>query len=255
MLDSLLTTGLPPSSIAGVAITALVAGLARGFSGFGAALIFVPMASAIVGPRLAVPLLLVIDIAMTIGMVPGAFRKADRREVSVMAIGALVGVPLGTAVLTHLDPLVLRWGIVVLVFALLILLISGWRYRGRPKAPLTVLVGAVAGFCAGSTQIGGPPVVAYWLGGAAEATIVRANIVLYFEISSMISLTNFALSGLIVRDLIPLSLITAPLYGIGIYGGSRLFGAASDKTFRRISLGLIALAAVLGLPLFDSILR
>ena len=49
--------------------------------------------------------------------------------------------------------------------------------------------------------------------------------------------------------------MTAPAYGIGLWGGSRLFGVASETTFRRICLCLIALAVVIGLPLLDGVLR
>jgi len=164
-----------------LAIT-FAASLARGFSGFGAALIFIPLVSALVGPKTAVPLLLVTDGLMTAGMIPGAVRRADRRDVFTMAIGAVVGVPAGTWLLTSLDPVVLRWCIVALAAAMLALLLSGWRYRGRPKPPLTVLVGLVSGFFSGAAQVGGPPVVAYWLGSTTAAAPVRANIVLFFAL-------------------------------------------------------------------------
>ena len=137
----------------------LAAALARGFSGFGAALIFVPLASALLGPQVAVPLLLVTDGVMTAGMIPGAARTADRGEVLTMAAGALVGVPVGVWVLGSLDPLAIRWAIVALAALMLGLLLSGWRYHGRPRAGLTVLVGALSGLFSGAAQIGGPPVV------------------------------------------------------------------------------------------------
>lgn len=71
-----------------------IAGLARGFSGFGAALIFMPLAGSVVGPRVAAPLLLIIDAITAIGLIPNAWRRSDRRGVGIMAIGALIGVPL-----------------------------------------------------------------------------------------------------------------------------------------------------------------
>ena len=98
------------------------------------------------------------------------------------ALGALVGVPTGVYLLTHLDPLTIRWAIIGICAALLALLLSGWRYHGRPKPPLTVGVGALSGLFSGASQVGGPPVIAYSLGGAIPANIVRANIVLYFEV-------------------------------------------------------------------------
>ncbi|WP_180335950.1 hypothetical protein [Pleomorphomonas diazotrophica] len=49
--------------------------------------------------------------------------------------------------------------------------------------------------------------------------------------------------------------MTAPAYGIGLWAGARLFGVASEAIFRRICLGMIALAVVIGLPLLDGLLR
>ncbi|WP_312858615.1 sulfite exporter TauE/SafE family protein [Rhizobium sp. G21] len=92
-------------------MAAFVAGLARGFSGFGAALIFVPLASAVVGPRMAGPILLVIDIVASFPLIPDAFGKADKQAVGLMSMGAVVAVPLGVLALMHFDPLATRWGI------------------------------------------------------------------------------------------------------------------------------------------------
>jgi uncharacterized protein len=233
----------------------LAASLARGFSGFGAALIFIPLASALLGPKVAVPLLLVTDGVMTAGMIPSAFRKADRRDVVTMAVGGIVGIPTGIWVLTTLDPLTLRWGIVGLATVMLALLISGWRYHGRPHPALTVAVGLVSGFFSGAAQIGGPPVVAYWLGGTIPAATVRANIVLYFAITSVIAAIGYVWGDLITRQTLLLALIIAPVYGFGTWAGSRMFGLASDQTFRRICLSMIALATVVSMPVLDGWLR
>ena len=235
--------------------SAFVAGLARGFSGFGAALIFMPLASAVIGPQSAAPLLLIIDAVTAIGLIPDAWRRSDRRDVGMMAVGAAIGVPLGTAVLTMIDPLAVRWIIVLVVVALLILLVSGWRYHGRPSAPLTIAVGAVSGMFTGAAQIGGPPVVVYWLGGSIPATIVRANIVTYFAISTVLTGASYLVGGLITQPVIVFALATGPLYGLGLYLGSQFFGRASEGVFRWICYGLISAAAVFSLPVLDEIIR
>ena len=244
-------SGLSPAQIALLAGVALVAGLARGFSGFGGALIFMPLATITVSPKIAAVALLLIDATMSAPMLPEGWRKANRREVFIMLTGALVGVPVGAAALAHAPPLLLRWGICLVVLAMLALLLSGWRYRGKPKTPLTAAVGALAGFFGGAAQLSGPPVVAYWLGGALPAARVRASLVFYFGCASFITATSYFFGGLFVRQAFIVALITGPSFGLGIYAGSRLFGVASEETFRRICLGLIAAAAILGLPIFS----
>ncbi|MCZ7468207.1 sulfite exporter TauE/SafE family protein [Agrobacterium sp. O3.4] len=252
---SSLITAHSPSLLAMFAGAAFLAGLARGFSGFGAALIFIPLASAIVGPRIASAVLLVVDGVLTLGMIPPAFRMADRREVFTMAAGALVGVPLGTLLLSHSDPLTLRWIISTVVVVLLLFLLSGWRYSGRPKTPLTLFTGFLAGLFSGAAQLGGPPVVAYWLGGALKGAFVRANVILYFAVSTVISTASYFFGGLFTADVFVFFLLALPFYGAGLYAGARLHGFADEAAFRRICYGLIAISAVIGLPLFDSLLK
>ena len=53
---------------------AVVAALVRGFAGFGAALIFVPVASAAYGPTVAAPTLLLVDFVLTFPFFLGAVR-------------------------------------------------------------------------------------------------------------------------------------------------------------------------------------
>jgi uncharacterized protein len=235
--------------------SALTAGLARGFSGFGGALIFVPLASAAVGPRLAAPLLLVVDAVAAAGLIPGAWRHAAKREVGRMAAGAIIGVPLGAWLLTRMEPLAVRWTLAVMVAGLLALLMSGWRYEGRRTTVVTVGVGGLAGLMSGSVQIGGPPVVAFWLSSTTQADVVRANIVLYFAASSVLSGIAYLAGNLITSSVLMLALMVGPTYGLGIYLGSRLFGVASETTFRGICYGLIGIAAAVSLPIFDNMLR
>jgi uncharacterized membrane protein YfcA len=141
-----------------------IAGTARGFSGFGAALIFMPLASSLAAPRLVAALLLVIDFVAAAPLVPNAWRHADRKATAIMVLGALIGVPVGTWLLTRLDPVTTRWIISGFVIALLMLLVSGWRYRGKEHAAISIGVGGLSGFCSGLAQTGGPPIVGYWLG-------------------------------------------------------------------------------------------
>src|SRR4051812_45905194 len=86
-------SGLIPSDIsvnAAIAICAIafVSGTARGFSGFGSALIFMPLASSIAAPRLVAALLLIIDFVAAAPLVPNAWKKADRKATAVMVFGA-----------------------------------------------------------------------------------------------------------------------------------------------------------------------
>jgi uncharacterized membrane protein YfcA len=238
-----------------ISVIALISGTARGFSGFGAALIFMPLASSLAAPRLVAALLLVIDFVAAAPLVPNAWKQADRWATTVMVSGALVGVPLGTYLLSRLEPVTTRWIISAFVFALLILLLSGWRYRGKDHPWISIGVGGMSGFCSGLAQTGGPPIVGYWLGRPIASTIARANILLFFGASDLFSAVSYGLSGLITADAIRFSLLVGPVYALGVWCGAQLFGRASERLFRGICYALIAIAVIIGLPALDGVLR
>ena len=100
-----------------------------------------------------------------------------------------------------------RWIISGFVAALLVLLLSGWRYRGKEHASISVGVGGLSGFCSGLAQTGGPPIVGYWLGRPIPSVIARANILLFFGASDLFSAVAYAVSGLINADAIKFAFV------------------------------------------------
>ncbi|MBS0528211.1 MAG: sulfite exporter TauE/SafE family protein [Proteobacteria bacterium] len=254
-LPDLIPADLSLSLVLALLATAFASGLGRGFSGFGSALIFMPLASAMIGAKAASPLMLIIEVIAAIGLVPGAARIANRREVALMVIGSLVGVPLGALFLLYADPLTVRWLIVGLIVPLLALMMAGWRYRGRATSPLTIAVGAVAGFFGGVAQVSGPPIVMYWLRDAATPAVIRASVILYFAASDLILIVSYLIGGLFTMQIVGLAVITGPMFAIGLWGGAHMFGLASEATFRRACYAMIAVSAFISLPLFDGWLR
>jgi uncharacterized membrane protein YfcA len=240
-----------PTTLILTVLLAGVAGLARGFSGFGAALIFMPAGSALVTPAVAAPVLLLADGILSLGFLPRAWVLARRKDVGLMAAGAVAGVPLGTLVLNHADPLALRWVIAALACAMLLLLASGWRYHGAPRRGVTTLVGGLSGMFGGLAQLSGPPVVAYWLSGKESHATMRASIILFFGATTLFTFVSYLAAGIITAQSLWLAALVAPAYAAGLFAGSRAFGLASPKTFRRLSLLLIALSVVTSLPIWN----
>lgn len=252
---SFFSVELGAASLLFLAETAFIAGLARGFSGFGGALIFSPVASAVINPILVAPALLIIDSFSSSALIPSAWKNANKKEVAIMASGAILGIPAGTWILTHTEPAAVRWIIVCAIIPALLFLVSGWRYNGQPKTSLTVGVGSLSGFLSGLAQIGGPPVVLYWLGGRGQSENVRANFILFFACTTIVNVIAYTAGGLFTSDVMWLSIFIFPAYGFGMWLGSRMFGWAEEKTFRNICYILIAVAALIGLPVFGKVFR
>lgn len=232
---------------------AVVSGVVRGFSGFGGGLIFIPLASATLGPKVAVPMFYLFDLGSATPYGALSLRRCDWRQVLPMILGYLVLLPAGAWLLSNIDPLALRWGTDGLVFLALVLLVSGWRLRGDPTPPLSFGVGAAAGLMGGSTGVSGPPVIAYWLSGRSNAVNLRDNIMAYYALLSSSTDVAYFIQGLFTWHIAAYALLGWPAYAGGLWAGAHLFGKSSDKAFRVAAYVLIAFAVVASLPLWDAL--
>jgi uncharacterized membrane protein YfcA len=234
---------------------AVLAGVVRGFSGFGSAQIYIPLIAAVYRPRVAAVTLLLIDTAGSASFTVRAFAQCTWPEVLPMYIAAAIAIPIGTLALLVVTPIVLRWFIAILVLSLVGVLISGWRYHGRATLPITAGVGVISGLGAGAVQIAGPPVLIYRLGTINKAITVRANCLVYFLLLDVTSCTVYIWQDLITAEMLALSLLLAVPFFVATGTGATLFHGSSDLVYRRIAYAIIVGAAFVSLPVFDSIFR
>lgn len=228
---------------------ALLAALVRGFTGFGAGLVFIPLAATVVPPVAAVVLLLVVDLAGALPLLPRSRGAGAGGEVARLTLGALAGLPAGVALLAVADPAAFRWAVALVCLAAVLLLALGWRWRGRPALPATLATGAVSGFLGGFAGVSGPPVILYYLGSARAAAEIRAGLILYFFATTLVALGLLAFRGLVGRELVVLALLLVVPYMLAGLAGARLFRLAGERDFRYVSYATIAAAALAALPL------
>jgi uncharacterized membrane protein YfcA len=243
--------GEPRFAIA--AAIALLAGLVRGFTGFGSALIYVPLISAIYEPRVAAATILLIDTTCSLPWTMTAAPQANWRELWPVSLAATLTIPLGVALLVYVDPLILRWLVCALVAVALAALISGWRYHGRPTLLASLATGAASGIGGGSVQIAAPPLLLFWLGGQNSAATIRANIMVCLQISGLLSILAYSLTGVFTLGILTLSLLVGVPFLAAIGVGARWFRGSSDTRYRRIAYVIIAIAALVSLPIFDGL--
>lgn len=242
-----------PAVFIPVALAAALAGVVRGFTGFGAALVFIPIASSIVPPWQAVVLLFLIDGVTSLPLLPDALRRCTWREVVPLVLGAAVTVPLGTHFLLSVDPTALRWALSALALVSVGVLASGWRYHRAPGPVLSAAVGTTSGFLGGLCTFWGPPIVIFWLGGQSASATVRANVIVFLTAMSVVAGVVFAAHGLFKPGLVLHAVLQMPAYGLALWIGARLFRYASEDVFRRIAYLVIVGAAISSAPVFDRI--
>lgn len=233
--------------------TVVIAGIAKGLSGFGSGLILAPVAGALYGPKAALVILVIIDSLPTIPVTIPALKVARWSEVIPVAVGLFALFPVGLWILTRGDEAVLRWFICLAILGCVVMLWTQWRYRGPRNPAVSFAVGGVAGVMSGIASIPGPPVIAYWMSAGLPAVLVRANLLTLFLIGEVISIGNLWVAGLFTRDTVVIGLVAIPVYFVGILTGWAMFSRGGEWLYRMATFVLVVMAAVLALPLFDTV--
>lgn len=227
-----------------------VAGLVRGFSGFGSAMIIMPVASSVLSPVEAVIFLVATELLGPLPNLPAALRDGSPRDVGILMIGAIVALPIGILCLSVIDPDIFGWLISAAVLVLLGLMISGWRYKGRLTQRLTIATGALGGFMTGFAGIPGPPVIMLYMASNLPISVIRANFLLYLLAIDLILFPILWLNGMMVWKIALLGLLVGIPNLIANVIGARLFDPNAEALFRRVAYIVIVLSAIIGLPLW-----
>jgi len=224
-----------------------LAGVLRGYSGFGTAILLAPVYSVLWGPRVGVPVMLLLEFFVSMQLLPRAFREADRRLILPMGGAATLAVPLGAVVLLTADPEALRRfiGGFVIIFGLL--LVSGWRYHGTRPLGLNLAVGAVSGVLKGATGMSGPPVILYLLAGPEAVARHRANLILYFGVISVVSILGPLWGGLLTAAVFWKLLLALPALLLGVQLGARLFHVVPLRFYKPFATGALLAAGAVAL--------
>ncbi len=225
----------------------VVAGAMRGFAGFGSAMAMSPILAWLYGPVEMVVLITVMELIVSFQLVPGALRDGDWRFVGPLSLAAVVTMPAGLWLLTHVDADLLTRVVAGIVVAFTLFLMTGFRYAGRKRLPITLGLGGISGVLIATTSMGGPPVLAYMLSGPDRAAVNRANIILYYALTEIALIVLIWQAGVITPDALGRGLLLTAPYLVTATIGARLFRASSEALYRRIALVFLLAIGLLAL--------
>ena len=133
-------------------IVAVLAGVSRGFTGFGSSLIMTPVYAVMFGPTVAVATALSLEVMVSADSVSRVARIIPWRIMIPIWVAAWIAVPFGTWILLIADADVMRRAISLIVAFMAILLMVGWRYQGSHQLVSKIAVGTLSGTLNSSTS-------------------------------------------------------------------------------------------------------
>jgi len=233
-----------PETLAAAAAIAAAAGVVRGITGFGGAMMMSPPMALLLGPLAAVPVVLLLESIAATPMLVQTRALVRWRVIGPIIAAACVTVPAGTWILVSADPVLMRRVIAGTVILFSAAMLSGWRYAGAQRLPTAIGVGAVSGALVGATSMGGPPVILYLLAGPDRIETTRANLTFFVGAISAAGLAGLAWNGVLTWGAAGLAALLTPGYYGGMVLGTRVFPRFNDRRFRQFTLALMAVVSL-----------
>ena len=100
--------------------------------------------------------------------------------------------------------------------------------------------GGMAGALAGAVSMGGPPVFLYLMSGPGDGASNRAQFIIFSAFILATALVVFFGAGVYTERMLWLGGVLVVPFMVATLIGTRLFRLASEETFRRVSLWLMA---------------
>ena len=228
-----------PGGIAYVVLAVLAGAIVKGYSGFGASMMWVASLSLVLPPDRVVPMVLLWEVASSLQLLPGIWRQIEWRSLRWLFLGACVATPVGVYLLATVPADPIRIGIGLLVFSGSFLIWRGFAWKGRPGPAATTGVGLVFGLLNGSTAIGGPPVVLFYFATPIGAAAGRASVIAFFLATDAMAAGMQAVEGVLHLDLLLAAAVLLPIMLLGVWAGARHFIRSEPENFKRFVLFLL----------------
>ncbi len=220
-------------------VTVFVAGVIKGLTGFGFSLLAAPLLVVLLGPRMAVPIIAVLNAFTNIVLFVGSRRAADIRRIRPLIVAGIVTVPVGMFLLLNLDVGVLKLivGVAIVLFA--VALLVGFRRPIKNERRGLLLAGLMSGTLNGLISTGGPPVILFLANQGMHKVVFRASLIAYFLFLSIATIPIFLAGGLMSRAVLIHAAVLIPALLVGAFAGSQLLRKVPEHFFRVVTLAVV----------------
>lgn len=218
----------------------------QSLTGFGQALVAMPLLAPLLGVRVAAPLVALLSVSSNLLLLISYRNALDIKAVWRLSAASLLAIPLGVWGLRRIDE--------AIVTALLGVVITGYALYAffTPRLPeiqhplWAYGFGFVAGLLSGAYSTSGPPVVIYGSCRRWNPTEFKSNLQAFFLLNNSVTLGTHVLSGSYTPFIWQGYLLALPAVVLGLWLGSKLSGHLDPSAFRKTVLVLLM---VLGLRL------
>ena len=227
-----------------VALVIFFAIFVQAASGFGLALVSMPLLVGLIGVRTATPLVAMVAITAEIFLLFRYRHALSFTAVKRLSLASILGIPLGVTILREVDGGIITTvlGIIVTGYAvyalstphLPLLRQPGWAYG----------FGFLGGILSGAYNTSGPPVIIYGTCRRWEPDAFKGNLQAYFLLNSLFTLAAHMISGNFTAVVWQNYLWALPGIGVGLVVGRLLDDRLNSVQFRKVVLALLIILGI-----------
>ena len=217
----------------------LVGVFTQSLSGFGIALVAMPLLSPVLGLKTAAPLVAMIGTLLNIILVIRYHTALNLKAVWKLSLAAIIGIPLGVYLLDFINQklALVMLGIVVISYSLYALM--RFKLPSLAHPAWLYAAGFSGGILGGMFNTNGPPVIVYGTCRKWSQDEFKVNLQGFFLLNNFVIIASHLWRGNITAEVMAYFWYALPALIVGVLAGLSLDKIITPAVFQRVVLFLL----------------
>lgn len=230
-----------------IIFTVFIASIVRGFNGFGFSATCISGFSFIMPAIEIVPIILILEVMISIFMIPYIRNKIDWNFVIKILIGIIIGSPIGLFLLKYLSSELTHLLICIIIIFFSILLMNGYSNTKINNNYAKISTGFIAGTVNGFSLLGGMPVALFLLVTKIKPVIIRGSLAALFFLTDTYAFVLSFFGGIVDMTTIYRTLPLIIILPIGVFIGDKFFVKSKEETYRKVVFYFLIFISIFGI--------
>ena len=230
-----------------IIFTVFIASIVRGFNGFGFSATCISGFSFIMPAIEIVPIILILEVMISIFMIPYIRNKIDWNFVIKILIGIVIGSPIGLFLLKYLPSELTHLLICLIIIFFSILLMNGYSNQKINNNYAKISTGFIAGTINGFSLLGGMPVALFLLVTKIKPIIIRGSLAALFFLTDTYAFVLSFFGGIVDMTTIYRTLPLIIILPIGVFIGDKFFVKSKEETYRKVVFYFLIFISIFGI--------
>ena len=230
-----------------IIFTVFVASVIRGFNGFGFSATCISGFSFILPAIEIVPIILILEVLISIFMIPYIRNKIDWNFIIKILIGIIIGSPIGLFLLKHLNSELIHLLICLIIIMFSIFLMKGYSNQKINNNYAKISTGFIAGAINGFSLLGGMPVALFLLVIKIQPAIIRGSLAALFFLTDTYAFILSFFGGIVDMTTVYRTLPLIIILPIGVYIGDKFFVKSKEEVYRKAVFYFLIFISIFGI--------